>query len=140
MNARAVVFPMANPTPDVDPVKARQYAEIVASGIIHIYLKDFAKQLTTFRTSGGSLGDQAGALERVPVQDLPVQAQVLGFKLEVTPQDSALNVTWTTLSTDLPLSSFLRTFVLLRCAIVFSFSPSHILTFSREHASPLFSP
>ena len=32
MNDRAVVFPMANPTPDVDPVKARQYAEIVASG------------------------------------------------------------------------------------------------------------
>jgi malate dehydrogenase (oxaloacetate-decarboxylating) len=32
MNERAVVFPMANPTPDVDPVKARQYAEIVASG------------------------------------------------------------------------------------------------------------
>lgn len=35
-----------------------------------------------------------------------VQAQVLGFALEVKPQDSALNVTWTTLSTDLPLSSF----------------------------------
>jgi malate dehydrogenase (oxaloacetate-decarboxylating) len=32
MNDRAVVFPMANPTPDVDPVQARQYAEIVASG------------------------------------------------------------------------------------------------------------
>ncbi len=32
MNDRAVVLPMANPTPDVDPVKARQYAEIVASG------------------------------------------------------------------------------------------------------------
>ncbi|MCW2695439.1 MAG: NAD-dependent malic enzyme [Modestobacter sp.] len=32
MNERAVVFPMANPTPDVDPVRARQYAEVVASG------------------------------------------------------------------------------------------------------------
>jgi malate dehydrogenase (oxaloacetate-decarboxylating) len=28
----AVVFPMANPTPEVDPVRARQYASIVASG------------------------------------------------------------------------------------------------------------
>jgi malate dehydrogenase (oxaloacetate-decarboxylating) len=32
MNDRAVVFPMANPTPEVDPVRARQYAAIVASG------------------------------------------------------------------------------------------------------------
>ena len=32
MNDRAVVFPMANPTPEVDPVEARQYAEVVASG------------------------------------------------------------------------------------------------------------
>jgi malate dehydrogenase (oxaloacetate-decarboxylating) len=32
MKERAVVFPMANPTPDVDPVRARQYAEVVASG------------------------------------------------------------------------------------------------------------
>jgi malate dehydrogenase (oxaloacetate-decarboxylating) len=32
MNERAVVFPMANPTPDVDPVGARQYAAVVASG------------------------------------------------------------------------------------------------------------
>ena len=32
MNERAVVFPMANPTPDVDPVRARQYAAVVASG------------------------------------------------------------------------------------------------------------
>nr|WP_246406556.1 NAD-dependent malic enzyme [Modestobacter versicolor] len=32
MNERAVVFPMANPTPDVDPVRARQYADVVASG------------------------------------------------------------------------------------------------------------
>jgi malate dehydrogenase (oxaloacetate-decarboxylating) len=28
----AVVFPMANPTPEVDPVRARQYAAVVASG------------------------------------------------------------------------------------------------------------
>ncbi len=32
MAERAVVFPMANPTPDVDPVRARQYAAVVASG------------------------------------------------------------------------------------------------------------
>ena len=32
MNARAIVFPMANPTPEVDPVRAREYAAIVASG------------------------------------------------------------------------------------------------------------
>ncbi|HEY0506512.1 MAG TPA: malic enzyme-like NAD(P)-binding protein, partial [Blastococcus sp.] len=32
MAERAVVFPMANPTPEVDPVRARQYATIVASG------------------------------------------------------------------------------------------------------------
>jgi malate dehydrogenase (oxaloacetate-decarboxylating) len=32
MNERAVVFPMANPTPEVDPVRARQYATVVASG------------------------------------------------------------------------------------------------------------
>jgi malate dehydrogenase (oxaloacetate-decarboxylating) len=32
MNERGVVFPMANPTPEVDPVRARQYAAIVASG------------------------------------------------------------------------------------------------------------
>jgi malate dehydrogenase (oxaloacetate-decarboxylating) len=32
MNQPAVVFPMANPTPDVDPVRARQYATVVASG------------------------------------------------------------------------------------------------------------
>ncbi|MGY1633428.1 NAD-dependent malic enzyme [Geodermatophilus sp. SYSU D01186] len=32
MADRAVVFPMANPTPEVDPVRARQHAAIVASG------------------------------------------------------------------------------------------------------------
>jgi malate dehydrogenase (oxaloacetate-decarboxylating) len=32
MNERAVVFPLANPTPEVDPVRARQYAAVVASG------------------------------------------------------------------------------------------------------------
>jgi malate dehydrogenase (oxaloacetate-decarboxylating) len=30
--AEAVVFPMANPTPEVDPVRARQHAAVVASG------------------------------------------------------------------------------------------------------------
>jgi malate dehydrogenase (oxaloacetate-decarboxylating) len=32
MADRAVVFPMANPTPEVDPVRARQHAAVVASG------------------------------------------------------------------------------------------------------------
>jgi malic enzyme len=32
MNERAIVFPMANPTPEVDPVRAREYVTIVASG------------------------------------------------------------------------------------------------------------
>jgi malate dehydrogenase (oxaloacetate-decarboxylating) len=32
MNERAIVFPMANPTPEVDPVRAREHATIVASG------------------------------------------------------------------------------------------------------------
>jgi malate dehydrogenase (oxaloacetate-decarboxylating) len=32
MAPRAVVFPMANPTPEVDPLRARQYAAVVASG------------------------------------------------------------------------------------------------------------
>src|SRR5688572_11264285 len=32
MNERAIVFPMANPTPEVDPVRARAHAAVVASG------------------------------------------------------------------------------------------------------------
>src|SRR4051812_48757295 len=32
MAPKAIVFPMANPTPEVDPVRARDYALIVASG------------------------------------------------------------------------------------------------------------
>jgi malate dehydrogenase (oxaloacetate-decarboxylating) len=32
MADRAIVFPMANPTPEVDPVRARQHAAVVASG------------------------------------------------------------------------------------------------------------
>ena len=32
MAPQAVIFPMANPTPEVDPVRARQYAAVVASG------------------------------------------------------------------------------------------------------------
>lgn len=37
-------------------------AEVVAAGRIHIYLLDFARQLTTFRVRGGSAGDRARAL------------------------------------------------------------------------------
>src|SRR3712207_1497261 len=32
MAEQSVVFPMANPTPEADPVRARQYAAVVASG------------------------------------------------------------------------------------------------------------
>ncbi|MGH9222967.1 MAG: GMC oxidoreductase [Acidimicrobiales bacterium] len=39
-------------------------AEVTAAGIINIYLKDFAKQMTTFRTHGGSVGARAGALAK----------------------------------------------------------------------------
>jgi len=39
-------------------------AEVVATGIITIHLVDFAEQLTTFRSRGGSLGDRARALEK----------------------------------------------------------------------------
>lgn len=39
-------------------------AQIVASGIIHIYLLDFLKQLTTFRTEGPTATVRASALTR----------------------------------------------------------------------------
>ena len=39
-------------------------AEVVAAGIIRIHLLDFLRQLTTFRTAGGSALEQAGALGR----------------------------------------------------------------------------
>ncbi len=39
-------------------------AEVVAAGIIHIHLKDFLKQVTTFRTSNGSAPERASALGR----------------------------------------------------------------------------
>jgi predicted patatin/cPLA2 family phospholipase len=41
-----------------------QGAEVVAAGIIRIHLLDFLKQLTTFRTAGGSGAEQASALGR----------------------------------------------------------------------------
>ncbi|MFP5318411.1 MAG: hypothetical protein ACLGI2_08955 [Acidimicrobiia bacterium] len=47
----------------VDP-GADDAAEVVAAGIINIHLLDFAQQLTTFRSRGGSLGDRARALEK----------------------------------------------------------------------------
>jgi hypothetical protein len=39
-------------------------AQIVASGIINIYLLDFLKQLTTFRTEGPTPAERASALTR----------------------------------------------------------------------------
>ena len=37
-------------------------AELVASGVLRIRVRDFAKQLTTFRAGGPSVGAQLGAL------------------------------------------------------------------------------
>jgi hypothetical protein len=42
-------------------------AEVVASGILRIRIQDFAKQLTTFRAGGPSLGAKAGALVKFGV-------------------------------------------------------------------------
>jgi len=42
-------------------------ADLVASGIIRIRARDFAKQLTTFRSSGPGIGAQAGALGKFGV-------------------------------------------------------------------------
>jgi cholesterol oxidase len=39
-------------------------AEVVGSGIIIIRIRDFAKQLTTFRSHGPGIGKQLGALVR----------------------------------------------------------------------------
>ena len=39
-------------------------SELIASGIIHIYLLDFLKQLTTFRVEGPTTEDKAAAFAR----------------------------------------------------------------------------
>jgi hypothetical protein len=44
------------------PEGGDETADLVASGIIRIRARDFAKQLTTFRSSGPSAGKQAAAL------------------------------------------------------------------------------
>ena len=48
----------------VGPEKEKTDAKIVASGIISIYLLDFLKQLTTFRTEGPTPAEKASALTR----------------------------------------------------------------------------
>ena len=42
-------------------------ATVIASGIIIIRARDFAKQLTTFRAGGPSIGNQVGALGKFGV-------------------------------------------------------------------------
>ena len=42
-------------------------AEMVASGTIRIRMRDFAKQLTTFRSSGPGVGAQVGAIGKFSV-------------------------------------------------------------------------
>jgi hypothetical protein len=39
-------------------------AELVASGVLRIRMRDFAKQLTTFRAGGPGVGAKLGALAR----------------------------------------------------------------------------
>lgn len=47
-----------------------------------------------------------GSLESSEKSEV-IEAGPLGFTLDVTPEDSALHVTWTSLNTDLPIGSFL---------------------------------
>ncbi|MBE2318989.1 hypothetical protein DVA67_023650 [Solirubrobacter sp. CPCC 204708] len=58
------------------PEGADESAEIVGSGIIIIRMRDFAKQLTTFRASGPGLGAQLGALVKFGVIFVQQLAQV----------------------------------------------------------------
>lgn len=51
-------------------------ADIVGSGIIIIRIRDFAKQLTTFRSSGPGVGAQLGALVKFGVIFVQQLAQV----------------------------------------------------------------
>lgn len=51
-------------------------ADIVGSGIIIIRMRDFAKQLTTFRSSGPGIGAQLGALVKFGVIFVQQLAQV----------------------------------------------------------------
>ena len=51
-------------------------AEVVGSGIIIIRVRDFAKQLTTFRSSGPGIGAQLGALVKFGVIFVQQLAQV----------------------------------------------------------------
>lgn len=70
-----------------------------------VITKATVKGLTPGKTYYFAVTAIRGDLESEEKSDV-VSAQVLGFNLEVKPQDSALNVTWTSLTTDLPLSSF----------------------------------
>ena len=51
-------------------------AELVASGIIKIRVRDFAKQLTTFRSSGPGVGAQVGATAKFGMIFVQQLAQV----------------------------------------------------------------
>jgi hypothetical protein len=79
----------------------------------YLYTLDTGKVTTKATVKGLTQGQQytfavtalRGEMESEEKSD-PVRAVVLGFKLEVTPGDGALRVTWTSLASDLPLSSF----------------------------------
>jgi hypothetical protein len=51
-------------------------AEVVASGILRIRIRDFAKQLTTFRAGGPDIGSKLGALTKFGVIFLGQLAEV----------------------------------------------------------------
>ncbi len=79
----------------------------------YLYTLDTGRVITKATVKGLTQGQNysfavtalRGSQESTEKSD-PVGAQVLGFTLEITPQDSALRVEWTSLTTDLPLSSF----------------------------------
>jgi len=51
-------------------------AELVASGVLRIRMRDFAKQLTTFRATGPGVAAQLGALAKFGIIFVQQLAQV----------------------------------------------------------------
>jgi hypothetical protein len=80
----------------------------------YLYTLDTGKVTTKATVKGLTQGQEytfavtalRGDMESEEKSD-PAVSRVLGFKLEVTPGDGALRVTWTSLALDLPLSSFM---------------------------------
>jgi hypothetical protein len=68
--------------------------------------KATVKGLTPGQTYVFAVSAQRGEMESAEKSD-GVEAQALGFNLEITPENGALNIKWTSLTTELPLSSFI---------------------------------